>query len=91
VVQFCPTEPSGIATGQKNGFMSKLTLSNVRILRVLLMSPLEVSFALNRPKCVMSEAADECYKAFNTIIRKIGSWDLVQEALAYNIYPNRTG
>jgi hypothetical protein len=39
----------------------------------------------------MSEATDECYKAFNTVIRKIGSWDLVQEMLAYNIYPTRTG
>jgi hypothetical protein len=55
------------------------------------MSPLEVSFALNRPKCVMSEAADECYKGFNTVIRKIRSRDLVQEALACNIYLTRTG
>jgi hypothetical protein len=34
VVQFWPTETSGMATGQKNGSMPKLTLSNVRILRV---------------------------------------------------------
>jgi hypothetical protein len=34
----------------------------------------------------MSEATDECYKAFNTFIRKFGSQDLVQEALAYNMY-----
>jgi hypothetical protein len=57
----------------------------------MLMSPLEVSFALKRPKCEMSEAANECYKAFNTFIRKIGSRDLVQEVLAYNIYLTRTG
>jgi hypothetical protein len=39
----------------------------------------------------MSQAADECFKAFNTIIKKIGSQDLVQEALACNIYPTQTG
>jgi hypothetical protein len=56
----------------------------------MMMSPLEVSFALKRSKCEMSEAADECFKPFSTTIKKIGSQDLVQEALAYNIYPTRT-
>jgi hypothetical protein len=32
------------------------------------MSPLDINFALKRPKCEMSEAIDECYKAFNIII-----------------------
>jgi hypothetical protein len=49
--------------------------------KVMLMSPLEVSFALKRPKCKISEATDECFKAFSTVIKKIGSQDLVQEAL----------
>jgi hypothetical protein len=31
---------------------------------------LKISFALKRPKCEMNEAADECYKAFNTVIKK---------------------
>jgi hypothetical protein len=57
----------------------------------MLRSPLEVSFALKRPKCEMSEAADECFKDFSTIIKKIGSQDLVQEVLAYNLYPTRIG
>jgi hypothetical protein len=57
----------------------------------ILMSPLKVSFALKRPKCEMNEVADECFKAFNTVIKKIGSRDLIQEALAYNIYPTQTG
>jgi hypothetical protein len=57
----------------------------------MLMSPLEVSFALKRPKCEMNEAANECYQAFNAIAGKIGSRDLIQEALAYNLYPTRTG
>jgi hypothetical protein len=39
----------------------------------------------------MNKAADECYEAFNTVIKKIGSRDLIQEALTYNIYPTRSG
>jgi hypothetical protein len=35
--------------------------------------------------------APNIYKAFNTVIRKIGTRDLVQEVLAYNIYLTRTG
>jgi hypothetical protein len=39
----------------------------------------------------MNEVADECYEAFNVVVKKIGSRDLMQEALAYNIYPTRIG
>jgi hypothetical protein len=55
------------------------------------MSPLKISFGLKRPKCEMSEATEECYKAFDTVVKRIGSQDLIQEALAYNIYPIWTG
>jgi hypothetical protein len=34
LVQFWPTEPNGMETRRRNGFMPKLTLSNMRILRV---------------------------------------------------------
>jgi hypothetical protein len=54
------------------------------------MSPLRISFSLKRRKCELGEAAKECYVAFNTVVKKIGSRDLIQEALAYNIYPTRT-
>jgi hypothetical protein len=54
------------------------------------MSPLRISFGLKRPKCKLNEVAKECYEAFHTVVRKIGSQDLIQEALAYNIYLTRT-
>jgi hypothetical protein len=44
----------------------------------MLMSPMEVNFALKRPKCEMSEAADECFKAFRAVTKKIESMDLIQ-------------
>jgi hypothetical protein len=75
----------------KEWFYSKVDSEQREDFKGLLMSPLKVSFSMKQPKCEMNEAIDECYKAFNTIIKKIGSRDLVQEVLAYNIYPTRTG
>jgi hypothetical protein len=57
----------------------------------MVMSPLEISFVLKRPKCEMGEAAENCYKAFNVVVEKIGSLDLIQVFLASNIFPTRTG
>jgi hypothetical protein len=53
------------------------------------MSPLRINFGLKRLRCELSEAAKECYKAFDIVVKKIGSRDLIQEALAYNIYPTQ--
>jgi hypothetical protein len=55
------------------------------------MSPLKISFGLKRPECDMNEATEKCYNILNTVVEKIGSEDLIQEALAYNIFPTRTG
>jgi hypothetical protein len=52
---------------------------------------LVISFGLKRHKCDMGEAAKSCYKAFNNVTEKIGSRDLIQEFLAYNIFPTRIG
>jgi hypothetical protein len=57
----------------------------------MLMNPLVISFGLKRHKCDMGEAAKSCYKAFNNVTEKIGSRDLIQEFLAYNIFPTRIG
>jgi hypothetical protein len=57
----------------------------------MVMSPLKISFAMERPMCEASEAADECLKAFGEVVKKIRSRDLIKEALAYNIYLTRTG
>jgi hypothetical protein len=56
----------------------------------MLMSPLKISFGLKRSKCNMSKAAEKWYKIFNTAAEKIGSPDLIQGALAYNIFPTYT-
>jgi hypothetical protein len=42
---------------------------------------------VKRPECNMNEAAETCYNTFKTIVEKVGTRDLIQEALAYNILP----
>jgi hypothetical protein len=56
----------------------------------MLLSPLRTSFGLKRPKCEFNEATEGCYKTFNIIAEKIVSRDMIQETLAYNIYPTHT-
>jgi hypothetical protein len=51
------------------------------------MSPLKINFSLKQPKCELSKDVEECYKAFDTVVKKIESQDLIQDALTYNIYP----
>lgn len=75
----------------KGGLYAKVDSKQRDDFKGMLMSPLKVSFGLKRSKCELKEATDECYRAFNTIIKRIRSRYLIQEALAYNIYPTRTG
>lgn len=75
----------------KGGFYSKVDSKQRDDLKGMLMSPLKVSFGLKWSKCELNEATDECYRAFNTITKRIRSRYLIQEALSYNIYPTRTG
>jgi hypothetical protein len=72
-------------------FYAKVDYENKEDFKGLLMSPMKISFGLNMLKCDMGDAAEKCYKIFNTVIEKIGSQDLIQEALAYNIYPTHIG
>lgn len=55
------------------------------------MSPLKVSFGLKRPNYRMSEAIQDDYKAYNVVVERIGTQDLIQEFLAYNVFPTQTG
>ena len=54
------------------------------------MSPLKISFGLKRPNYRMSGATQDAYKAYNIVVKRIGTWDLIQEFLAYNVFPTQT-
>jgi hypothetical protein len=56
----------------------------------MLMSLLRISFGVKRPKCNMNKVAETCYNTFKTVVEKVGTRDLIQGALAYNILPTCT-
>jgi hypothetical protein len=44
-------------------------------------------FGLRKPKVEIDEAVEECRKAFGIVCSFIGTRDLVQEHVAYMIWP----
>jgi hypothetical protein len=51
------------------------------------MSLLKVSFGLKRLNCRMNGATQEAFKFFNIVVERIGTQDLTQEFLVYNVFP----
>jgi hypothetical protein len=91
LLQSLHTEQNGMTTGQKDLFYAKVDSEHRVDFKDMLMSPLEISFSLKKPKCAIEEDPETCYKAFNVVVEKIGSGHLIQEFLAYNIFPTCIG
>jgi hypothetical protein len=53
----------------------------------IIMRPIWQSFGLRRPKVEINEAAEECQRAFGVICSFIGTRDLVQEHIAFRVWP----
>jgi hypothetical protein len=53
----------------------------------IIMRPIWQSFGLRRPKVEMNEAAEECQRAIGVICSFIGTRDLVQEHIAFRVWP----
>jgi hypothetical protein len=51
------------------------------------MRPIWQRFGLRKPKVEIDEAAEECRKAFDIVCSFIGTRDLIQEHVAYRIWP----
>jgi hypothetical protein len=51
------------------------------------MRPIWSRFGLRKPKVEIDEAAEECRRAFDIVCSFIGTRDLVQEHVAYRIWP----
>jgi hypothetical protein len=51
------------------------------------MRPIWSRFGLRKPKVEIDEAAEACRRAFSTVCSFIGTRDLVQEHVAYRIWP----
>lgn len=78
-------------TGPENGFMSRWTRKKRDELNDIVMKPINISFGLKRLICNMSKAVQTTYIAFNIVVDRIETWDLVQEFLANRMFPVRSG
>jgi hypothetical protein len=53
----------------------------------IIMRPIWSRFGLRKPKVEIDEAAEACQRAFSTVCSFIGTRDLLQEHVAYRIWP----
>jgi hypothetical protein len=56
-------------------------------IKEIIMHPIWSRFDLRKPKVEIDEAAEACRRAFSTVCSFIGTRDLVQEHIAYKIWP----
>jgi hypothetical protein len=68
-------------------FYVKNDLTAQENVKSIIMRPIWQRFGLRRPKIEMDEAAEECQRAFGVICSFIGTRDLVQEHIAFRVWP----
>jgi hypothetical protein len=56
-------------------------------IKEIIMRPIWSRFGLQKPKVEIDEATEACRRAFSTVCSFIGTRDLVQEHVAYRIWP----
>jgi hypothetical protein len=56
-------------------------------IKEIIMRPIWQRFGLRKPKVEIDEAAEECRKAFGIVCSFIGTRDLVQEHIAFRVWP----
>jgi hypothetical protein len=71
----------------KEWFYVKNDLKAREDIKEIIMRPIWQRFGLPKPKVEIDEAAEECRKAFGIVCSFIGTRDLVQEHVAYRIWP----
>jgi hypothetical protein len=68
-------------------FYVKNDLKSREDIKRIIMCPIWQRFGLRRPKVEMNEAAEECQRAFGVVCSFIGTRDLVQEHIAFRVWP----
>jgi hypothetical protein len=68
-------------------FYVKNDLKSREDIKGIIMRPIWQRFGLRRPKVEMNEAAEECQRAFGVVCSFIGTRDLVQEHIAFRVWP----
>jgi hypothetical protein len=65
----------------KNDFKTREDIKDI------IMRPIWQRFGLRRPKVEMDEATEECQRAFDVVCSFIGTRDLIQEHIAFRVWP----
>jgi hypothetical protein len=68
-------------------FYVKNDLETREDVKGIIMRPIWQRFGLRKPKVEMNEATEECQRAFGVICSFIGTRDLVQEHIAFKVWP----
>jgi hypothetical protein len=68
-------------------FYVKNDLKTREDIKDIIMRPIWQRFGLQRPKVEMDEAAEECQGAFGVVCSFIGTRDLIQEHIAFRVWP----
>jgi hypothetical protein len=68
-------------------FYVKNDLKTREDIKEIIMHPIWSRFGLRRPKVEIDDAAEACQKAFSTICSFIGTRDLIQEHIAFRVWP----
>jgi hypothetical protein len=68
-------------------FYVKNDLKTREDIKDIIMRPIWQRFGLRRPKVEMNEAAEECQRAFGAVCSFIGTRDLMQEHIAFRVWP----
>jgi hypothetical protein len=71
----------------KEWFYVKNDLKAREDIKEIIMRPIWSHFGLRKPKVEIDEAAEGCRRAFDIVCSFIGTRDLVQEHVAYRIWP----
>jgi hypothetical protein len=90
LAQAAPCQPSkkdGLGDWMKEWFYVKNDLKVREDIKDIIMCPIWQCFGLRKPKVEIDEAAEECRKAFGIVCSFIGTRDLVQEHIAFRVWP----
>jgi hypothetical protein len=68
-------------------FYVKNDLKTREDIKDIIMSPIWQRFGLRKPKVEIDEAAKKCQRAFDVVCSFIGTKDLIQEHIAFRVWP----
>jgi hypothetical protein len=71
----------------KEWFYVKNDLKTREDIKDIIMCPIRQRFGLRKPKVEIDEAAEECRRVFGVVCSFIGTRDLIQEHIAFKVWP----